>query len=161
LLPVGVPRIMSSRTGREANHPTLVCAKRLQYTKTNSWLSSKSEMYDSRWTDSRVIGRDLTVRRSETCHFVHHRQCCALLLKIFNFNCLYRSNGRNCAVCPNRWDVKPGLCLWDPQTGCPTTFSCEIALRISCVWPTEIKRTSESLQLLQQFTDVCWRQSVA
>jgi hypothetical protein len=29
------------------------------------------------------------------------------------------------------------------------------------MWPTEIKRISESLQLLQQFPDVCGRQSVA
>ena len=60
------------RNPSPTNHPPPACAERLQYTKTHSWLFSKSEAVDSRWTDSRVIGRDLTVQRSETCHFVHY-----------------------------------------------------------------------------------------
>lgn len=56
-----------------------------------TWLSSKSGVSDSRWTDSRAISRDLTVQRSETCRFVH----CSHLAEKFQLHLLVQEQQCN------------------------------------------------------------------
>jgi len=61
----------------------------------------------------------------------------AILLKNFNFIFLYRSNSAICVVSQQvRYEARP-LPLRSPNL-MSNELSCEITLRISCMWPTEI-----------------------